>query len=80
MGQTGQGKTLGCWLGIHAWVTRVDADARWQECRRCAKYKHGVVLNNRFPPAGLGDGSGGASEGPPDLAVTPRCARISRDW
>ena len=61
MGQTEQGKTLGCWLGTHGWVTRVDADARWRECRRCGKYKTAVLMSNRFPPAGTGDGGGGAS-------------------
>lgn len=62
MGQSGQGKTLGCWLSVHAWVTRVDADARWRECQRCGKYKTAVVMGNRFPAAGMGDGSGGASQ------------------
>lgn len=61
MGQTEQGKTLGCWLSLHAWVTRVNADARWQECRRCGKYKTGVAMSNRFSPGGTGDDAGGGS-------------------
>jgi hypothetical protein len=61
MGQGEQGKSLRCWIGIHTWVTRVNAGARWEECGRCGKYIHKVVMANRFPPSGMGeDGGGGA--------------------
>ena len=59
MGQSEQGKSLRCRFGIHTWVTRVNADARWQECGRCGKY-YKVLVANRVPPSGTGeDGSGG---------------------
>jgi len=60
MGQGNQGKSLHCRLGIHKWVTRVNAGARWQECGRCGKYSGKVVQANRFPPGGMGDGGGGS--------------------
>lgn len=53
-------KGLRCWLGMHTWVTRVNAGARWQECGRCGRYSGKVAVANRFPPGGMGDGSGGA--------------------
>jgi hypothetical protein len=59
MGQSTQGKSLRCWIGSHTWVTRVNAGARWQECGRCGKYSGKVVVANRFPPSGTGDGGGG---------------------
>lgn len=59
MGQCEQGKSLRCRFGIHTWVTRVNADARWQECGRCGKYSYKVVMANRFPPSGAGDDGGG---------------------
>ena len=59
MDQVGQGKSIRCWIGSHTWVTRVNADARWQECGRCGKYSRKVVMANRFPPSGTGDGGGG---------------------
>ena len=52
-------KSLGCWLSRHTWVTRVNADARWQECERCGKYSRKVAMANRFPRSGTGDGGGG---------------------
>lgn len=55
MGQAEHGKSLRCRIGVHAWVTRVNADARWQECGRCGKYIHRVVMANRFPPSGTGE-------------------------
>ena len=54
MGQGNQGKSLYCWIGIHKWVTRTNAGARWQECGRCGKYSGKVVTANRFPPAAWG--------------------------
>ena len=53
-----QGRSLSCWIGIHTWVTRTNAGARWQECGRCGKYSRKVVTVDRFPPAGTGDGGG----------------------
>lgn len=61
MGQGDHDKPLRCWVGVHSWVTRVNAGARWQECGRCGKYSRKVVTNNRFPPAGMGDGGAGGS-------------------
>ena len=60
MGQGNRDKPLRCWIAMHTWVTRVNAGARWQECGRCGKYSRKVVMNmnNRFPPAGMGDGGG----------------------
>lgn len=55
------GKSLLCRLGLHKWLTRVNADARWQECGRCGKFSKKVVTATRFPPGGIGDGTGGAS-------------------
>ncbi len=60
MGQSRLAKSIRCWMGMHPWVTRVNADARWQECGRCGKYSGRVVVASRFPPAGTGDGSGGS--------------------
>jgi hypothetical protein len=59
MGQSERGKSLRCRLGIHTWVTRVNADARWQECGRCGKVSPRVVMANRFPPSGMGEDGGG---------------------
>jgi hypothetical protein len=60
MGDGSQRKSLYCWVGIHKWVTRTNADARWQECGHCGKFSGKVVTANRFPPGGSGDsGSGG---------------------
>ena len=59
MGQSERSKSLRCWIGVHAMVTRVNAGARWQECGRCGKYRRQVVMGNRFPPSGTGDGFGG---------------------
>ncbi len=56
----GSEKGLRCWIGMHVWVTRVNAGARWQECGRCGRYSRKVVVASRFPPGGTGDGSGGA--------------------
>ena len=61
MVESGQGKSLYCWIGIHTWVTRTNANARWEECKRCGKYSHRVAGANRFPPGGFGDGAGGAA-------------------
>ncbi len=61
MGQGGQERSLRCWIGIHSWVTKVNANARWHECRRCGKYSGNAVASNRFPPGGMGDGAGGFS-------------------
>ncbi len=61
MGQGDQGKSLRCWMGIHAWVTRVNAGARWQECGRCGKFSGKVVMGNRFLPSGMGDDGGGGA-------------------
>ncbi len=60
MGQVDQEKSLRCWIGMHTWVTRVNADARWQECGRCGKYSVKVVVSNRFPPGGTGEDGGAA--------------------
>ncbi len=59
MVQDEQRKTLRCRLGRHAWVTRVNAGARWQECARCGKYSPQVVAASRFPPGGSGESHGG---------------------
>jgi hypothetical protein len=61
MGQGGQRKPLRCWIGIHGWVTRVNAGARWQECGRCGKYSGKAVMANRFPPSGTGEDAGGGA-------------------
>jgi hypothetical protein len=61
MGQGEQGKSLRCWIGLHKWVTRVNASARWQECGRCGRYSHKVVMANRFPPSGTGEDAGGGA-------------------
>ena len=63
MGQGEQGRSLRCRFGIHTWVTRVNAGARWQECGRCGKYRRHVVMGNRFPPSGTGDGGTGDGGG-----------------
>lgn len=52
-------RPLRCQIGMHTWTTRVNANARWQECARCGKYSGKVVVNSRFPPGGTGDGGGG---------------------
>lgn len=54
-----RGTTLACRLTLHHWVTRVEGDARWQECGRCGKYRRVVAAQNRYPPGGTGGGSGG---------------------
>lgn len=54
-------RALRCRIGVHVWATRVNAGARWQECARCGKYSGKVVVSNRFPPAGTGEGAGGGS-------------------
>lgn len=61
MGHDDQVKPLRCWIGMHAWVTRTNAGSRWQECGHCGKYSGRVVTANRFPPGGMGDGSGGSA-------------------
>ena len=55
MDQRERGRSLRCRIGIHAWVTRVNAGARWQECGRCGKYIHRVAMANRIPPSGTGE-------------------------
>ncbi len=59
MGQSEQGRSLRCQLGVHTWATCVNAGARWQECRRCGKYRPRLIMANRFPPSGTGDDGGG---------------------
>jgi hypothetical protein len=63
MDQGDRRKSLRCRLGFHAFVTRVNADARWQECGRCGKYSRRTVMSNRFSPAGTGDDGGGGGAG-----------------
>lgn len=60
MEQDSQTRPVRCRIGLHTWVTRVNAGARWQECGRCGKYSRKVVVSNRFPPGGTGAGAGGA--------------------
>jgi hypothetical protein len=64
MGQDEQGKSLRCWIGIHAWVTRVNAGARWQECGRCGKHSGKVRMANRFLPRARGKTPAGARRPP----------------
>jgi hypothetical protein len=61
MGQGEQGKSLRCWIGIHTWVTRVNAGARWQECGHSGKCSGKVLMANRFPPSGTGEDAGGGA-------------------
>lgn len=54
MRQSQQGRSLRCRFGIHTWVTRVNAGARWHECGRCGKCSYKVVMTNRVPPSSRG--------------------------
>lgn len=58
MVQSSRRKSLHCRIGIHRWVTCVNANARWQECGRCGKYSKRIVQANRFPPGGSGEYGG----------------------
>ncbi len=49
----GEQKSLYCRIGLHTWVTGVNADARWQECGRCGKCRVRFVAT-RYSPAGTG--------------------------
>ncbi len=50
MRQSQQGRSLRCRFGIHTWVTRVNAGARWHECGRCGKYSYKVVMTTASLP------------------------------
>ena len=54
MGQSEQGLSLRCRFGIHTWVTRVNAGARWQECGRCGKVQPQSGHGQPFPSLGHG--------------------------
>jgi hypothetical protein len=64
MGQGEQGKSLRCWIGIHTWVTRVNAGARWQECGHCGKYSGKVLMPTATLPRARGKTPGAAPSAP----------------